>query len=57
MREDNNMIRVGMIGFGFMGKMHLENYMRLESEGYPVRVTAICDVDQENSQARPLEEY
>ena len=39
------MIKVGLVGFGFMGKCHLHNYMRLESEGMPVKVVAICDVD------------
>ncbi|OCT12252.1 oxidoreductase [Paenibacillus pectinilyticus] len=39
------MIKIGLIGLGFMGRMHLENYMRLEQEGVPIRVTALCDFD------------
>jgi predicted dehydrogenase len=40
------MLKVGLIGIGFMGRGHLENYIRLESEGFPVKVTAICDIDE-----------
>ncbi|RUS45122.1 Gfo/Idh/MocA family protein [Cohnella sp. AR92] len=39
------MLNIGLIGLGFMGKTHLENYLRLEREGAPVRVVALCDVD------------
>ncbi|CAG7618708.1 Gfo/Idh/MocA family protein [Paenibacillus allorhizosphaerae] len=39
------MLNVGLVGIGYMGRMHLRNYMRLTQEGYPVRVTAICDKD------------
>lgn len=38
------MLKVGLIGFGFMGHMHFENYVRLAQEGAPVQLTAICDV-------------
>lgn len=41
------MIKVGLIGLGFMGRTHLDNYIRLESEGFPVKLVAICDVDSE----------
>lgn len=41
------MLKVGLIGLGFMGKTHLENYIRLESEGFPVKLEAICDIDEE----------
>ncbi|MGI6538540.1 MAG: Gfo/Idh/MocA family protein [Caldicoprobacterales bacterium] len=40
------MLKVGLIGIGFMGRGHLENYLKLESEGYPIRLTAICDIDE-----------
>lgn len=40
------MLKVALVGLGFMGKMHMDNYIRLESEGFPVKLTAICDVDQ-----------
>jgi predicted dehydrogenase len=41
-----DMLKVGLIGIGFMGRGHLDNYIRLESEGYPVKLTAICDIDE-----------
>lgn len=41
------MLRIGLIGLGFMGNTHLENYMRLESEGQPIQVVALCDMDPE----------
>ncbi|TMV52166.1 Gfo/Idh/MocA family oxidoreductase [Paenibacillus mesophilus] len=40
------MLKVGLVGLGFMGRMHLTNYRRLEQEGFPIRVTAICDLDE-----------
>lgn len=39
------MLKVAIIGLGFMGRAHMENYIRLESEGFPIKLTAICDVD------------
>ncbi|HBT51002.1 MAG TPA: gfo/Idh/MocA family oxidoreductase [Petrotoga sp.] len=39
------MLKVGLIGIGFMGRGHLENYIRLESEGFPLKLVAICDID------------
>jgi predicted dehydrogenase len=39
------MLRIGLIGLGFMGRTHLENYLRLEKEGVPIQVVAICDID------------
>lgn len=41
------MLKVGLVGLGFMGRAHLTNYKRLEDEGYPIRVTAICDADED----------
>lgn len=38
------MLKVGLVGFGFMGRMHFDNYTRLKEEGYPVRLAAICDL-------------
>jgi predicted dehydrogenase len=34
-------LRIGIVGLGFMGKMHFETYGRMKN----ARVTAICDVD------------
>lgn len=39
------MLKVGLIGIGFMGRTHLRNYMRMEEEGVPVKLAAICDID------------
>ncbi len=41
------MLKVGLIGLGSMGGTHLDNYIRLESEGFPVKLVAICDVDSD----------
>ena len=41
------MLRIGLIGLGFMGRTHLENYVRLEAEGVPIQVVALCDIDNE----------
>ena len=41
------MVRVGLIGLGFMGRGHLENYIRLEKEGFDVKLVAVCDIDQD----------
>ena len=34
------MLRVGILGFGFMGRIHHANYKKIEQ----VKVTAICDI-------------
>lgn len=41
------MLKVGVIGIGFMGRGHLDNYIRLENEGFPVKLEAICDIDED----------
>lgn len=38
------MLKIGLIGFGFMGHMHFENYVRLKAEGAPIELVAICDL-------------
>ncbi|CAM4208335.1 Gfo/Idh/MocA family oxidoreductase [Paenibacillus alkaliterrae] len=38
------MLKVGLIGFGFMGRMHFDNYVRLMEEGAPVELISICDL-------------
>ncbi|GAB6926463.1 Gfo/Idh/MocA family oxidoreductase [Paenibacillus sp. JCM 10914] len=38
------MLRVGILGFGFMGRMHFDNYVRLIEEGAEVELVAICDL-------------
>ncbi|MDP4152908.1 MAG: Gfo/Idh/MocA family oxidoreductase [Bacillota bacterium] len=41
------MLKVGLIGLGCMGRTHLKNYIRLMNEGFPLQLTAICDVDED----------
>ncbi|UJF35438.1 Gfo/Idh/MocA family protein [Paenibacillus hexagrammi] len=38
-------LRIGLIGFGFMGRTHLTNYLRLQEEGLPIQVKAVCDIN------------
>jgi len=46
------MLKVGLIGIGFMGRGHLDNYIRLDSEGAPVKLAAICDIDKEKFEGK-----
>ena len=39
-------MKVGLIGIGFMGRCHLDQYIRLQNEGAPMQLTAICDIDE-----------
>ncbi|MHB1484044.1 MAG: Gfo/Idh/MocA family protein [Saccharofermentanales bacterium] len=39
------MLKAGLAGIGFMGRVHLDNYIRLVNEDFPVKITAICDID------------
>ena len=39
------MLKVGLVGIGFMGHGHLDQYLRLMKEGAPVKLVALCDVD------------
>lgn len=39
------MLKVGLIGIGFMGRGHLDQYLRLAEEGAPIQLEAICDID------------
>lgn len=38
------MLKIGLLGFGFMGRMHFDNYMRLMDEGADIQLAAICDI-------------
>lgn len=38
------MLKIGLVGFGFMGRMHFDNYERLMREGADIELTAICDI-------------
>lgn len=37
------MLKVGLVGFGFMGRMNFDNYVQLNEDGYPISLVAICD--------------
>jgi len=39
-------LRTAVVGIGMMGRGHVEVYQRLEKEGFPVKLVAVCDVDQ-----------
>ncbi|WP_029192638.1 Gfo/Idh/MocA family protein [Paenibacillus harenae] len=41
------MLKIGLIGFGFMGRMHFDNYVRLMQEGADIKLVAICDMQIE----------
>lgn len=49
------MVKVGLIGIGFMGRGHLDNYIKLEKEGFPVKLVAICDIDKEKFNGKFVE--
>lgn len=49
------MLKVGLVGLGFMGNAHLQKYIRLEGEGYPLKLAAICDVDEKKKQETMVE--
>ena len=40
------MLKVGLVGIGFMGRGHLDVYKRLKKEGAPVKLVSICDIDE-----------
>ena len=39
-------MKVGLIGIGFMGRGHLDQYIRLQSENSQIQLAAICDIDE-----------
>lgn len=47
------MVKVGLVGVGFMGRGHLDQYIRLESEGFDVKLVALCDVDTQKFKSAP----
>jgi predicted dehydrogenase len=40
------MLKCGIIGLGALGKAHFKNILELERSGEPVRLAALCDVDE-----------
>lgn len=49
------MLKVALVGIGAMGRGHLDNYIRLEKEGYPIKLVAICDVDPKRFTNKSIE--
>ncbi len=45
MRRRDRVIRVGVAGFGFMGRTHIAAYLRARAAGVPVELSAIADAD------------
>ncbi len=37
------MLKVALIGLGSIGRVHLENYIQLKKEGFPIKLVAICN--------------
>jgi predicted dehydrogenase len=48
------MLKVGLIGLGFMGRGHLQQYARLEKEGAPVKLAAVCDIEPSRLEGRDI---
>lgn len=46
------MLKVGLIGLGYMGSAHVSQYMRLMKEGFPIKLVAICDVNEEKKMGK-----
>ncbi|MFC4698348.1 Gfo/Idh/MocA family protein [Enterococcus aquimarinus] len=46
------MLKVGLVGLGFMGSSHLSMYLRLMKEGFPIKLVAICDVNEEKREGK-----
>lgn len=47
--------KVGLVGLGCMGSAHLSNYEKLEANGEPVKLVAICDVDEQKFNTAPTQ--
>ena len=41
-----NEIRVAILGFGGIAQSHKHGYDILKQEGFPVKLVAICDIDE-----------
>jgi len=41
------MLKIGLAGLGRMGSFHLSIYEKLMEDGFPVKLVAICDVDED----------
>lgn len=49
--RNGKMVKLALVGIGAMGRGHLNNYLRMMSEGKNVELVAICDVDPEKFKA------
>ncbi len=52
---NEKIIRTAVIGVGGMGRGHVNVYKGLQKEGFPVKLVAICDVDQKRLDGGPVE--
>ena len=41
------MLKIGIVGVGGMGSIHVNYYARLEKEGFPIKLVAMCDIRKE----------
>src|SRR5690554_6512314 len=48
------MLKVGLVGIGFMGRGHLDIYIQMMEKEYPVKLVAICEVDEEKFEGKFL---
>jgi predicted dehydrogenase len=44
------MMKIGLIGIGSIGRVHLNAYLRLKEEKYPMELCTICDFDTDKFQ-------
>jgi len=40
------MLRVAVVGIGFIGRVHVEQYIKLMEENAPIELVALCDIDK-----------
>lgn len=45
MNNSSDIIQVGIIGYGFMGRTHAKAYQDAQLDGYPIKVSAIANRD------------
>lgn len=45
-------MKMGLIGIGFMGRGHLDQYLQLQKEGSDIELVAIADIDPEKFQGK-----
>jgi len=50
--SDDAAIGVGVIGLGFIGRLHIAAYEAARRDGHPCRLTAVCDQDPQRRSGR-----